>query len=136
MPAPNRVGGEQGANLRELFAAQNLAFDDHATSLLISYQDSLLAALLFENGVLAVKVLNDFLLLPIDPNGEGDQHQLPLLQNELHQRLGDPENPSRSLVCREMYNCEDKRERNRRLPSFRRERLRKHSRRGQACPFG
>ena len=83
-------------------ASQHFAFDGQSTSLLIGQQDSFLAELLFENGVLGTKVLNDFLLLSIDPTGKNDQHQLPRLQNEFHRRLSASENPRGSLVQNEM----------------------------------
>jgi hypothetical protein len=90
MPSQNGVGREQRANLCKLFAAENLAFDGQATSLVIGQQGSFLAAFLFENCVLDAKVLNDFLLLSIDQTGKNDQHQLPGSQNELHRRTKSP----------------------------------------------
>ncbi len=78
----------QSPDLLELSATENLAFDCQTTSLIIGQQDPFLAELLFENGVLGAKVLNDFLLLSIDPTGKKDQHQLPRLQNEFQRRLG------------------------------------------------
>ena len=88
MPSQDRVRREQDADLGELFASQNLAFDGQSKSLVIGQQDSLLAELLFENGILGAKVLNRFMSLSIDPAGKNDQYQLPRLQNKFHLRLG------------------------------------------------
>ena len=85
-----------------MLSADPLAFDCPSMTLPVVSQDSLLAELLFENGILGAKVLNDFLLLSIDPTGKNDQHQLPRLQNEFHRRLGSSENPRGSLMRNEM----------------------------------
>ena len=83
MPSQNSVRCEQGSDLLELFAAKELAFDCQSTSLVIGQQDSLLAELLFKNGILGAKVLNDVLLLSIDPTGQDQNEQLPRFQTKL-----------------------------------------------------
>ena len=102
MPSQDRVRREQGANLLELFATEDIAFDCQTTSLVIGLARYAPCRTSIENDILSAKVLNDVLLLSIDPTGKNDQHQLPRLKKEFHRRLGGSENPRGSLVRNEM----------------------------------
>lgn len=102
MPPSDRVECEQNFNLRQLIACEELAFDCQSTSLVIGQQDPLPSEFLFENDILGAKLLDDFLLLSIDPSGKHDQHPLPRLQIEVHRRLGNLANPRQLLVCSKM----------------------------------
>ena len=67
----------RGTNLFELLAPQHSNLIGQLTPLVIGQQDSLLAKFRFENGIFGAKVLDDFLLLSIDPTGKNDQYRLP-----------------------------------------------------------
>ncbi len=73
MPAEDRIRREQRAELLQQFAAQSLSLDSQPSALGIGQQDSLVAEFLFPNCVLAAEVLNDLLLLSIDPTGKDQQ---------------------------------------------------------------
>jgi len=61
-----------------------LAFDRQASALVIIEEDSALADLFLEDLILGAKVLDDLLLLPIDPACQDDEEQLLRLKNEVH----------------------------------------------------
>ena len=84
MPSKNRVGCKQRADFFKQFVAQDLTFDGQATSLIVGQQNSFLANLFLENLILGTKVIDDDLLLAIDPAGQDDETQLPRPQNEVH----------------------------------------------------
>ena len=58
--------------------------DGKAAPLVIDKLEVFLAELLFKHLVLGAQVLEDFLLMPVDPVGEDQEQQLPRLQDRLH----------------------------------------------------
>ena len=103
MPAQDGVGREQGAKQFQLPAAEDFSLDGQSSPLIIAEQDPFPAELFFEYGVLGSQILDDFLLLAIDPTGkdhDGQQdhdEQLPRLQDECHRRLDRQAKRRRSL---------------------------------------
>ncbi len=84
IPTQDRVGREQGANLFQPFATEDLALDRNSTPLVIAEQDTLLANFLFEHLVLGPQILDCLLLLTVDPGCQNQEQQLPRLENEAH----------------------------------------------------
>ncbi len=84
MPAENCVESKQLADFFKHLPAQNLAFDGQSPPLLIVQQKAFLAGFLSENLILSLQILNDNLLLPVDPAGEDEEIELPGLKNEIH----------------------------------------------------
>ena len=74
---------DDGSDFLQRLATQYLSFDGKA-ALVIGEQDAFLTELLFQHPVLGAQVLEDFLLMPVDPAGEDQEQQLPRLQNRLH----------------------------------------------------
>src|SRR5262249_27770035 len=54
-------------------------------ALVVVEQDAFLAQLLLEHLVFGTEVLDDLLLLAMDPAGQDDQQELPGVQDEVHQ---------------------------------------------------
>ena len=84
MPAENRVGGEQCADLCQPLAAEHLAGHGQAPPLVVAEQDAFLAELFLEHVVLGSQVLDHLLLLLVDPAGQNDEQELPRLEDEAH----------------------------------------------------
>ena len=84
MPAENRIGREQRADLFESLATENLALDCQSTSLVVVEQDAFRAVRFPEHPVLGAKVLDRFLLLSVDPACDDGYVELPGLENETH----------------------------------------------------
>ena len=97
MPAQDGVGREQGAKQFQLPAAEDFSLDGQSSPLIIAEQDPFPAELFFEYGVLGSQILDDFLLLAIDPTGKDHDEQLPRLQDECHRRLDRQAKRRRSL---------------------------------------
>ncbi len=86
MPAKNRIGREQSADLFESLATENLALDCQSTSLAVVEQDAFRAVRFPKNPVLGAKVFDGFLLLSVDPACDYGYVELPGLENETHSR--------------------------------------------------
>ena len=86
MPTENRIGREQGADLFESLATEDLALNCQSTSLVVVEQDAFRAVRFPKNPVLGAKVLDRFLLLSVDPASDNDYVELPGLKNETHSR--------------------------------------------------
>lgn len=84
MPTQNRIGRHEGREFFEEFVPKRLPFDRQPPSLVIVQQYALLAGLLAKDLVFGSEILNDLLLLPIDPIRQNEDQQLPRLQNEIH----------------------------------------------------
>jgi hypothetical protein len=86
MPTQDRVGCEQSSDFFEQLATQHFATDRQPAPLIVVEQNSLLAKLLFEDLIFNSQVVDHVLLLAIDPAGKKNEHQMPRLENECHQR--------------------------------------------------
>ena len=64
-------------SVRPLHAAQDLGLHGQAASLIIVEEDPFLAELFSEHVVLGPQVVDDLLLLLVDPSGEGDEQEVP-----------------------------------------------------------
>jgi hypothetical protein len=84
MPTQNGSWGDQSGNLSEHPSTEDLAFDGQATSLVVVEQNAFLAQLFFEHLIFSSQVLDDVLLMAIDPTGQTDQEQVPGLWDEIH----------------------------------------------------
>ena len=84
MPAENRIGREQRADLFESLATENLALHCQSPSLVVVEQDAFRAVRLPKNPVLGAKVFDRFLLLSVDPACDDGYVELPGLENETH----------------------------------------------------
>src|SRR5436190_21371522 len=88
MPAQDGVGGEKSADLSQELAAKDFTFDGQTAALVVVQQDPVFAEFLSEHLVLGPEVINDLLLLLVDPIGEDEMKQLPGLKNEIHRGPG------------------------------------------------
>ncbi|MHC4406087.1 MAG: hypothetical protein ACYTG0_41145 [Planctomycetota bacterium] len=84
VPPEDRIRREECADFAEELAAKNLSLDSQTAPLIVVQQDAFLTEFLFEHLILGPQVLDDFLLLTIDPTSENDEIQLPGLKNEIH----------------------------------------------------
>jgi hypothetical protein len=84
MPAQDGVRGEEGTNLSQELAAKDFPFDSQAAALVIVQQDPALAEFLTEHLVLGPEIIDDLLLLVIDPAGKDEMEQLPRLEDKVH----------------------------------------------------
>jgi len=89
MPAKNGVWREQRAELSKQFASEYFAFHGQPSALIIVEQDSFVAEFLFENSILSHQILDDGLLLAVDPTRENDETELPGLKNKCHVRAAE-----------------------------------------------
>jgi hypothetical protein len=86
MPAENRIGREQSADLFESLATENLAFHRESPSLVVVEQDAFRAVRFPKNLILDAKVFDCFLLLSVNPACDYCYVELPGLENETHSR--------------------------------------------------
>ena len=86
MPAKNCVRREQRAEVTEQFSAEYLTLQRQSTPLIIVEQESSLAELLLEDSILSHQILDDFLLLAVDPVRKHDETEFPGLKNRCHDR--------------------------------------------------
>ena len=84
MPAENRIGCEQRADLFKSLATENLAIPCQSPSLVVVEQDAFRTVRFFKNPVLGAKVFDRFLLLSVDPACDDGYVELPGLENETH----------------------------------------------------
>ena len=73
MPTKQGVGGHNRADFLEGLAAQNLSFDGQAAPLVIIEQDAFLAELLFQYLVFSPQVLDNILLMTINPTRDDEE---------------------------------------------------------------
>jgi hypothetical protein len=83
MPAQDGVGGEKRADLGKEHAVKDFPFDRQAAALVVVQQDPALAEFLPEHLVLGPEVINNLLLLAVDPAGKDEMEQLPGLKDEV-----------------------------------------------------
>jgi len=74
MPSQDRVRGYDGRDFLQRLATQYLSFDGQAAPLVVIEKNALLAEFLFQHLVFGPHVLDDFLLMPVDPACQ-DQEQ-------------------------------------------------------------
>jgi hypothetical protein len=89
VPTQDGVRRHQGADLSEEPAAKDLGFDCQASALIVVEQDASLDELLPEDLVFGAQVVDDLLLLAIDPTGEDEEQKLPGLEDKVHGQLGE-----------------------------------------------
>jgi len=77
VPAQDRVGRYDRCNLSEYLTSEDLAFDCQASALVVIELDPLLAVRFAQDLVLGAQVLNNLLLLPVDPSGQDEKEKLP-----------------------------------------------------------
>ncbi len=76
VPAQDGLGSDDASDLFKDLAAQDLAFDSEAATLIIAQTEASIAQLLAKDVVLLKEVLDDVALLAVDPGGEGDEEEL------------------------------------------------------------
>ena len=79
MPSKDGVRRHDGSDFLQCLATQQFSCDGQAAPLVIGKQDALLEKLLFKDLVFDLQILDDFLLMPVDPAGEDEDQQLPRL---------------------------------------------------------
>jgi hypothetical protein len=84
VPAHDGVWRDDRPNLSEYLSAEDLAFDCQVPPLVVIEPDPFPAMRFPQDLVLGAQVLNDLLLLPVDPTGQDEKEQLPGLQDEVH----------------------------------------------------
>jgi integrase/recombinase XerD len=73
MPTKKSVGGHNRADFLECLAAQYLSFNGQAAPLVISEQDAFLAELFFQYLVFSPQVLDNILLMAINPTRDNEE---------------------------------------------------------------
>ena len=86
VPAKNRIGREQSADLFDSLATENLALNCQSTSLVVVEQDAFRAVRFPKNPVLGAKVFDSFLLPSVDPACDYDYAELPGSENKTRSR--------------------------------------------------
>ena len=84
MPPENSVGRDNRCDFLQHLPSQDLTFDSQPLTLLITEKDTSLSQLLFQNLVSRDQVLDDLLLLTVDPSGRAHKEELPRLQDKTH----------------------------------------------------
>ena len=75
VPRQDGVRTEDRANISENSTAEQLPLRRQSSSLVVGQEEALLAQILPQDSIL--KVVDDGLLVPVDPSGCGDHEQLP-----------------------------------------------------------
>ena len=86
MPPQDRVRIEQCSELLQQPSPQYLTLDGHSTPLVVVEQDAALPELFLQHLILSSQILDDLLLLLVDPTRQDDEAQLPGLKKEIHER--------------------------------------------------
>ncbi len=89
VPAQDGVRRYQRADLGKKLAAKDLGFDSQPSALVVVEEDAMVAELFAEDLVFSAQVVDDLLLLAIDPACEDEEQELPRLQDEIHGRPGE-----------------------------------------------
>ena len=84
MPTKKSVWGHNRGDFLERLAAQYLSFDGQAAPLIITEQDAFLAELLFQYLVLNPQVLDNTLLIAVDPARDDEEEEVPWLKDGFH----------------------------------------------------
>ena len=84
MPAQNGVRRNQRADFAQQCAPQNFPFDGQPAPLIVIQQNPFLALQFLEYLILGAKILDDLLLLLVDPSSQDRQQQLPRLNDKAH----------------------------------------------------
>ena len=87
MPAEDRVGREQRADLLQSFATKHPALHCQSAALVIREQNPSLTELLFQHSVFGQQVIDQLLLLSIHPASQDDEAEMPWFKDEVH-RIG------------------------------------------------
>ena len=87
MPAEDRVGGHEGRDLAQEPSAESAAFGGKAAALVIGQPEAAARQLPLEDSVLRHEVLNDVLLVAIDPSGEGHEQYLQGVEVDSHRPI-------------------------------------------------
>ena len=80
MPVEDRIRSKQSANFRQSFVAKHFRFNGKPPALIVAQQYPLARELFLQNSILSLQVVNDIVLLSIDPARNDHQHQLPRFQ--------------------------------------------------------
>jgi hypothetical protein len=83
VPTQDGVRREERADLCQELATEDFSFDSQASTLVVVQQDAAFAEFLLEDLVLGAEIVNDLLLLLVDPAREDGEQQLPRLQDEV-----------------------------------------------------
>ena len=84
MPPENSVRRDNRYDFLQHLPSQDLTFDSQPSTLFVIEKDTFLSQLLFENLVFRDQVLDDLLLLAVDPSGYARKEELPRLQDKTH----------------------------------------------------
>ncbi len=76
MPTQDRIGRDNGGQLHQGLSAQEFAFDGEESALVIGQSKALAVELPFEDAVLFDKIVDDVLLVSVEPAGQGDYQQM------------------------------------------------------------
>ncbi len=77
VPGKYRVRGDDRRHLSQDFSTERLSFHREPSALLVGQAETLTAKLTLEDAVLLDEVIDDILLVAVDPAGDGDQKELP-----------------------------------------------------------
>ncbi len=80
VPSPQRSGGHQRPYLLETRPAQHLGSYGQPITLVIGESKSMPFQLLLQNAVLFQQIVDDMLLVPVEPAGRSDQEELKRLE--------------------------------------------------------
>ncbi len=80
VPGQDRVRSDDRRHVAQELSTERLAFHREPSSLVIGEAETLATELAFEDAVLLDEVINDILLVTVDPAGDGDQKELPRMK--------------------------------------------------------
>ena len=80
VPGENRVGRDDSGDLLEDLSTEGLALYREPTAFIIGQPKSSATKLSLEDSVLLEQIVDDVLLVTVDPAGEGDQQELPWVE--------------------------------------------------------
>ncbi len=83
VPAQERVGRDDPGQFVETLAAEHLAFDGQASTLIVVEQNPTLAELFSQHLILSQQILDRVLLVSIDPAGQNQEQQQPGFEHEV-----------------------------------------------------
>ena len=77
VPGHDGVRRDHGRDFLQHAATQRLSLDGEPTSFVIGETKTFAAELAFQDAVLLDEVVDDVLLMPVDPSGDGNEEELP-----------------------------------------------------------
>ncbi len=77
VPGHNRVRRHDRRHVAQDLSTERLAFHREPSSLVIGEAETLATELAFEDAVLLDEVIDDILLVAVEPSSDGDQKELP-----------------------------------------------------------